>query len=61
MTRPNKYPYRRSKWDVIQSSVYTYGGQKIATVRTRINFFTREVEEVIDDEKENRTPISYPP
>lgn len=61
MTRPNKYPYSRSQWDVTQSDIYTYGGEKVVTVRTRVNVFNGEVEEVIDDEKENRAPVSYPP
>lgn len=61
MPRPKKYPYSRSQWDVIEDGIYTYCGEKIATVKTRVNIFTGEVEEGIDDEKENRTPISYPP
>lgn len=62
MPRPKQYPYIRSQWDVIEDSIYTYGGEKIATVKTMVNIFSGEVvKEVIDDEKENRSPISYPP
>lgn len=50
MPRPKQYPYTRSQWDVIEDSIYTYGGEKIATVKTMINIFSGEVvKEVIDD------------
>lgn len=49
MTRPSKYPYSKRQWDVTQSDFYAYGGEKVATVRTRVNVFTGEVQEVADD------------
>lgn len=61
MTRPNKYPYTKNQWIEIKDCIYTYGGEKVATIRRKVNIFTKEVAEETDDKKENRAPIGYPP